>query len=66
MNGLASKKFEDEEFVVEEFEIFRASISPKMEEFLESMTDGNEAKKMQIKIELFSSIVQNLRNSLCI
>jgi len=64
MNGVASKNFEDEE-IVEEFEIFRASISPKMEEFLECISDGNEAKSMQIKIELFSSILQNLRNSLC-
>ena len=49
----------------EEFEIFRASVSREMEELLETLTDGNENKAMQIKIELFSSIVQNLRSNLC-
>ena len=53
-----------EEEDIEDFEIFRASISPDMQEFLEYVTNGNDNKAMQIKIELFSSIVQNLRNSL--
>ena len=49
---------------IEEFEIFRASVSPDMQDFLEDVTSGNKNKIMQIKIELFSRLVQNLRKSL--
>lgn len=55
---------DQEEDDIEEFEIFRASVSPDMQEFLADVTSGNENKMMQIKIELFTEIVQNLRNNL--
>ena len=55
---------DQEEDDIEEFEIFRASVSPDMQEFLVDVTSGNENKMMQIKIELFTDIVQNLRNNL--
>ena len=56
--------YDQEEEDIEDFEIFRASVSPDMQEFLEDITNRNENKMMQIKIELFSSLVQNLRKSL--
>ena len=55
---------DQEEDDIEEFEIFRASVSPDMQEFLADVTSGNKNKMMQIKIELFTEIVQNLRNNL--